>query len=185
MWQRPTYAAKRNENKMKHKVGIRISIATGMCLAIGLFFWLGVSSLAFQKEKKSKMTTHASGTFDVKMTPQASDEKSPTALGRFSLEKQFHGDLEGTSKGEMLAVSTAVPGSAGYVAIEQITGTLKGQTGTFALQHNGIMTRGAPQLSVTVVPDSGTGELTGISGRLDIKIAEGQHFYEFDYTLAP
>ena len=129
------------------------------------------------------MTTHASGTFDVKMTPQAPDEGAGP-VGRFSIDKQFHGDLKGTSKGEMLAISTAVPGSAGYVAMEQITGTLNGRTGTFALQHTGTMTRGEPQLSVTVVPDSGTGELVGLSGKLDIKITDGKHFYELDYTLA-
>jgi hypothetical protein len=139
--------------------------------------------LAFQKEKKPLMTTHASGTFDVKMTPQASEEG--VSIARFSLDKQFHGDLEGTSKAEMLAVSTTVPESAGYVAMEQVTGKLNGRTGTFALQHTGTMTRGAAQLSVTVVPDSGTGELVGLSGKLDIKITEGQHFYEFDYTITP
>lgn len=129
------------------------------------------------------MTTHASGTFDVKMTPQATDDKA-AVVGRFSLEKQFHGDLEGTSSGEMLAIGTAVSGSAGYVAMEQVTGTLNGRTGTFALQHTGTMTRGTPELSVTVVPDSGTGQLEGLSGKLDIKITDGKHFYEFDYTLA-
>ena len=129
------------------------------------------------------MTTRASGTFDVKMTPVASEEGS--AVGRFSIDKQFHGDLDGTSKGEMLAVSTTVPGSAGYVAMEQVTGKLNGRSGTFTLQHSATMTRGAPQLSVTVVPDSGTGELVGISGKLDIKITEGKHFYEFDYSIAP
>ena len=128
------------------------------------------------------MTTNASGTFAVKMTAQAQDEGA--VGGRFLLDKQFHGDLEGTSKGEMLAISTAVPGSAGYVAMEQITGTLNGRNGTFALQHTGTMTRGTPQLSVTVVPDSGTGELAGLTGKLDIKITDGKHFYEFDYTLA-
>ncbi|MGH9930347.1 MAG: DUF3224 domain-containing protein [Pyrinomonadaceae bacterium] len=130
------------------------------------------------------MTTHASGTFEVKMTPQAPDDKGATAVERFLLHKQFHGDLEGTSKGEMLAISTAVPGSAGYVAMEQFTGTLSGRAGTFALQHTGTMTRGAPQLSVSVVPDSGTGALAGLSGKLDIKIADGKHFYEFEYTTA-
>jgi hypothetical protein len=153
---------------------------------IGIFFWLGVSSSAFQKEKKQPMATHASGTFDVKATPQASDDKgAAAAIGRFSLDKQFHGDLAGTSKGEMLAVGTAVQGSAGYVAMEQVSGTLNGKTGTFALQHIGTMTRGAAQLNVSVVPDSGTGELTGISGKMDIKITDGKHFYEFDYTITP
>jgi uncharacterized protein DUF3224 len=138
-----------------------------------------------QKEKKVIMTTHASGTFEVKMTPQSSDEKAESAaVGKFLLEKNFQGDLEGTSKGEMLAVSTPVQGSAGYVAMEQVTGTLNGRTGTFALQHTGTMNRGAPQLSITVVPDSGTGQLAGIAGKMDIQIADGKHFYEFDYTLA-
>lgn len=168
---------------MKSRFGVRTNPAVAMCVVIGLLLWLGVSSLAVQKEKKPLMTTHASGTFDVKMVAQASEEGA--TVGRFSLDKQFHGDLEGTSKGEMLAISSTVPGSAGYVAMEQVTGKLNGRTGTFALQHTGTMTRGAAQLSVTVVPDSGTGELVGLSGKLDIKITEGKHFYEFDYTIAP
>jgi hypothetical protein len=171
---------------MKNRFGIRANVVVAMCVVIGIFFCLRVSSLAFQKEKKPLMTTHASGTFDVKVTPQGADEKDPAAaVGKFSLDKQFHGDLSGTSKGVMLAMSTAVSGSAGYVAMEQITGKLNGRTGTFALQHTGTMTRGAPQLSVTVVPDSGTGELAGLSGKMDIKITDGNHFYEFDYTIAP
>ncbi len=101
-----------------------------------------------------------------------------------TIEKQFHGDLEGTSKGVMLAVSTDVKGSAGYVAMEKFTGTLKGRSGTFALQHTGTMNRGTPNLSVTVVPDSGTGELTGLAGELDIEISGGKHSYKFDYTLS-
>ena len=120
----------------------------------------------------------------VKVTPQGTDEKD-AVVGRFSLDKQFHGDLSGTSKGVMLAMSTAVSGSAGYVAMEQVNGTLNGRSGTFALQHTGTMTRGAPQLSVTVVPDSGTGDLAGLSGKMDIKITDGKHFYEFDYSIAP
>ena len=157
-----------------------------LCGVIGLFSCLGVSSLAFQKEKKPLMTTHASGTFDVKVTPQEANEKDPApAVGKFSLDKQFDGDLSGTSKGVMLAMGTPASGSAGYVAMEQVTGTLNGRTGTFALQHTGTMTRGVPQLSVTVVPDSATGELAGLSGKMDIKITDGKHFYEFDYTIAP
>ena len=169
---------------MKKRFGIKAKVGVATCVVIGLFFCLGVSSLAFQKEKKPLMTTHASGTFEVKVTPQGIDEKD-AVVGSFSLDKQFHGDLSGTSKGVMLAVSTAVSGSAGYVAMEQVTGTLNGRTGTFALQHTGTMTRGAPQLTVSVVPDSGTGELAGLSGKMDIKITDGKHFYEFDYTVAP
>jgi hypothetical protein len=171
---------------MKNSFGIRRYVVAVKCLVVGLFFCLGVSSMGFQKEKKPLMRTHASGTFEVKVVPQAADDKDPaTAVGRFLLDKQFHGDLSGTSKGVMLAISTSVSGSAGYVAMEQVNGTLNGRTGTFALQHTGTMTRGAPQLSVTVVPDSGTGELTGLSGKMDIKITDGKHFFEFDYNIAP
>ena len=131
------------------------------------------------------MTKHASGTFEVKMTPQTPEDKTKeAAIGRFSLGKQFHGDIEGTSQGEMLAVGTAVKGSAGYVAMEQVSAALNGRRGTFALQHTGTMTRGTPELSVTVVPDSGTGQLSGLSGRMTITIVDGKHLYEFDYTIA-
>ena len=128
------------------------------------------------------MTNRASGAFDVKLTPQAPDDKA-ASVGRMMIDKQFHGDLEGTSKGVMLAMSTSVEGSAGYVALEQVTGTLRGRSGTFALQHSGTMTRGVPQLSITVVPDSGTGQLVGLAGRMTIQIADGKHSYDFEYTL--
>jgi hypothetical protein len=127
--------------------------------------------------------THASGTFEVKMTPQAQDDKTAGPVGRFAIDKQFHGSLDGTSQGEMLAVGTAVEGSAGYVAMEQVTGTLDGRSGAFALQHSGTMTRGTPELSVTVVPDSGTGQLVGLSGKMTINIVDGKHLYEFDYAI--
>jgi len=129
------------------------------------------------------VTNHASGTFDVKVIPQVDDKVGDPTVGRMSLDKQFHGDLEGTSKGQMLAVSTDVQGSAGYVALELVNGTLRGQSGTFALQHSGTMTRGAPQLAVTVVPDSGTGKLVGLAGKMMINIVDGKHFYDFEYTL--
>jgi hypothetical protein len=125
----------------------------------------------------------ASGTFEVKLKPQVDENVGDPTIGRMSIEKQFHGDLEGTSKGQMLAVQSDVKGSAGYVAMERVIGTLAGQAGTFALQHTGTMNRGVPELSVTVVPDSGTGELKGLSGVLTIKIADGQHSYVFEYTL--
>jgi len=101
-----------------------------------------------------------------------------------SLEKQFHGDLVGTSKGEMLTAGTAVKNSAGYVAIERVSGTLNGRRGTFVLQHTGTMNRGAPHLNISVVPDSGTDELAGLTGQMTIKITEGKHYYEFDYAIA-
>jgi Protein of unknown function (DUF3224) len=135
-----------------------------------------------EPNKDPKMTTHANGTFDVKLTPQATDDKD-APVGRMTIDKQFHGDIEGTSKGEMLAAMTSVKGSAGYVAIEKVTGTLKGRRGTFVLQHTGTMNRGTPQLSVTVVPDSGTEELAGLSGNFTIKIVDGKHFYEFEYAI--
>jgi hypothetical protein len=131
------------------------------------------------------MTTRATGPFDVKLNPLTAYDSTPgSTLGRFSLDKQFHGDLEATSKGEMLSAGTAVKNSAGYVAIERVTGTLNGRRGEFVLQHSGTMNRGAPQLTVTVVPDSGTDELVGLAGNLTIVIApDGKHSYEFDYTL--
>jgi hypothetical protein len=131
------------------------------------------------------MTIEANGTFEVKLKAQKADNKEAASakLGRMSLEKQFHGELEATSTGEMLSVGTEVAGSAGYVAMERVNGMLHGRTGSFALQHSGTMTRGEPQLSVTVVPDSGTGQLVGIAGKMTIKIVEGKHFYEFLYTL--
>lgn len=127
------------------------------------------------------MTNRATGTFEVKMTPQ--DAPETPGVGRVLLDKQFHGDLEATAKGQMLTAMTAVQGSAGYVAIEQVTGKLKGRAGTFMLQHDGIMDRGKPQLSLKVVPDSGTGELAGLTGTMDIINEGGKHSYVFDYTI--
>jgi hypothetical protein len=117
--------------------------------------------------------------------PESRKESAGEAkLGRMSIDKQFHGELEASSKGEMLTAMTEVKGSAGYVAIERVTGTLAGRSGTFILQHTGRMTRGTPELSVTVVPDSGSGQLAGLTGKMTIRIeAGGEHFYEFDYSL--
>jgi hypothetical protein len=128
------------------------------------------------------MTNRVTGTFEVKMIPQPSAE-ADAVPARMTLDKQFHGALEATSKGEMLAAMTAVKGSAGYVAIEKVTGTLEGRDGTFVLQHTGVMNRGVPSLTITVVPDSGTGALTGLAGTMTIDVTEGQHFYTLDYTL--
>ena len=125
----------------------------------------------------------ATGTFEVKMQPQSDENVGDPTVGRMSLDKQFQGELEASSKGQMLAVRGDVPGSAGYVAMERVTGTLSGRTGTFALQHTGTMTRGVPEMSVTVVPDSGTGELKGIAGKMSVNIVEKKHFFEFEYTL--
>src|SRR5208283_4028345 len=102
---------------------------------------------------------------------------------RYSLDKQYHGDLEATAKGEMLSAMTDVKGSAGYVAIERVTGTLKGRSGSFVLQHTGTMTRGAPELTITVVPDSGSDQLVSLAGKMAIKIVDGKHSYDFEYVL--
>jgi hypothetical protein len=131
------------------------------------------------------MTATAKGPFDVTTTPQGT-ATDPAAVGRMTLDKTFHGDLEATSAGEMLAVRTAVANSAGYVALERVSGTLAGRKGTFALQHWGMMDKGAPELRIEVVADSGTGELTGLSGTMTIDIQPGgKHFYTFTYTLPP
>jgi Protein of unknown function (DUF3224) len=138
-----------------------------------------------QTPKETTMTRTASGSFEVKLTPPPPDAAlAGTATGRMLIDKQFHGDLEAVSKGQMLAFRSAVEGSAGYVAIEEVSGTLDGRRGTFVLQHNATMTRGEPRLSVIVVPDSGTEQLTGLSGTMSIDIRDGGHFYEFEYSLA-
>jgi Protein of unknown function (DUF3224) len=124
----------------------------------------------------------AAGTFEVKMTPQAPAEGSE--LGRFALDKRYHGGLEASSKGEMLSAGAPQKGSAGYVAIEVVRGVLEGREGTFALQHSGTMTRGSGRLTIDVVPDSGTGSLEGLSGAMTIRIEDGKHFYELEYTLS-
>ena len=130
------------------------------------------------------MTMHASGAFDVKLVPQSSSDDSGTAIGRMTIDKQFHGDLAATSKGQMLAHRSGIDGSAGYVAMEIVSGTLGDRQGTFVLRHTGTMTRGARELSVTVVPDSGTGDLVGLSGRMEIIIAAGgEHSYTFEYAF--
>jgi Protein of unknown function (DUF3224) len=132
------------------------------------------------------MSNHAAGTFDVKTIPQPADDLIPgNPIGRLFLDKQFQGGLEGTGKGQMLAAGTAVQGSAGYVALELVTGKLDGKMGSFLFQHTGSMDRGTPSLSITVVPDSGTGELVGLTGKFIIHNDKGAHSYEFDYKLEP
>jgi len=132
------------------------------------------------------MPVTAKGSFTVTLTPQALAEVAATTdLNRMSIDKVFSGDLQGSSRGEMLSVMGAVKGSAGYVAMERVTTTLNGRRGSFALQHSGTMDRGAPTLSVSVVPDSGTDGLSGITGRMQIDISGGQHLYTFEYVLPP
>jgi hypothetical protein len=151
-----------------------------MLIRLQVIFFRDIKPSVLQKELP--MTNHASGTFDVNLVPQKSETEGAN-LGRMFIDKHFQGDLQATSKGEMLSAMGEVKGSAGYVAIERVSGSLGGRNGTFALMHTGTMARGVPQLSVTVVPDSATGELAGLSGSMTIKIEAGKHFYEFDYTL--
>jgi hypothetical protein len=125
----------------------------------------------------------ARGTFDVKVIPQPADDAAGGPFGRLFLDKQFHGDLEATSKGQMLAFGTPDGGSAGYVALEMVSGTLNGKRGSFVLQHKGTMTKGVPTMHVTVIPDSGTEQLTGIEGKMTILIEGSKHSYELEYTL--
>ena len=159
-----------------------------LLLAILLRFeWMGTSSQPSTipvVPRETSMTHHVSGPFEVKGSPLPPYNQDDKALGRMSIDKQFHGDLEATSKGEMLSARTEVKGSAGYVAIEKVSGSLNGRTGTFVLEHFATMTRGTPQLTIIVVPDSGTGQLVGLSGTMNIIIASGgKHSYEFDYLL--
>lgn len=170
----------------------RSRAATRIVVGSWLAFIFGSPVLAQTRAPVSRtvlqetvVTTRASGTFDVKLNPLAAyDSAEGSPLARMSIDKQFHGDLVATSKGEMLSAGTGVKNSAGYVAIERVSGTLHGRSGTFVLQHSGTMTRGAPSLVITVVPDSGTGQLVGLAGTMMINIADGKHSYEFDYTLA-
>jgi hypothetical protein len=155
-----------------------------LCLTLAAFLNAKAQSTSPPTNHKETLVTHhAAGPFDVKTTPQ-DDKTGDATLGRFLLDKQYHGDLEATARGQMLTAGTAVKGSAGYVAIERVTGTLKGRTGSFVLQHTGTMTQGAPHLVITVVPDSGTDQLVGIAGKLTIIFAPGgKHSYDLEYTL--
>jgi hypothetical protein len=174
----------------------RCLASVGGVAVVGLCLWSGnFEAAAYAQtqssnatpnavQKEGAMSAHASGTFEVKLNPQPPEDKAEgSTLGRMSIDKQFHGDLEGTSKGQMLTAMTDVKGSAGYVAIERVTGTLQGRSGSFVLQHNGTLNRSAAQQSITVVPDSGTGQLVGITGKMTITIADGKHSYDFEYTL--
>jgi Protein of unknown function (DUF3224) len=132
---------------------------------------------------RAEATMTARGTFDVTMTPLPPDDPAGGPFGRLLIAKQFHGDLDGTSKGQMLGAGNPATGSAGYVALEQVTGTLNGKRGSFALQHRGTMENGVPSMDVTIVPGSGTEELTGIAGRMTIIIEGKSHSYVLEYTL--
>lgn len=145
--------------------------------------WPAQSQSPIQYQKKASMTTHATGPFDVKVAP-LEDKSLEAGMGRMSLDKQYHGDLEAVGKGQMLTAGSPQKGAGGYVAIEKVTGTLNGHSGSFVLQHTGTMKNNVPQLTVTVVPESGTGQLEGIAGKMTITMAPtGKHTYDFEYTL--
>ncbi len=129
------------------------------------------------------MTQHARGTFEVKMAPLAQDAPAGSTHMRMSLDKTYAGDLVATGKGEMIAIRDGELNSGAYVAIERVAGVLKGREGAFSLVHRGLLNRNAQELSITIVPDSGSGALTGIAGTLDLKIADGVHAYDITYTL--
>lgn len=132
------------------------------------------------------MTQIAKGEFIVSLKPlQFEGTEQADKLARMSIDKQISGDLTASTVGQMLSATTDTSGSAGYVAIERVTGVLDGKRGSFVLQHSGTMNRGAPSLEVRVVPDSGTGELLGLEGEFKINIEEGRHFYQFNYRLTP
>ena len=179
-------ALKHPQSVNQWRARCRTMAAGCFIVSLSLLAVTSTYSQAHEEQKQATMIIRATGSFEVKITPQKPDNKEAeaAALVRMSSDKQFHGDLEGTSKGEMLATGRPDPkGSGGYVALERVTGTLHGRSGTFILQHSGTMTRGTPELSITVVPDSGTGQLAGLAGKMKIVIENGKHSYEFEYTL--
>jgi len=150
---------------------------------ISVVFLLTAMFQAQTSQKATPMPTHAAGPFDVKVTP-IEDQSEDASLSRLLLEKQYHGDLDATAKGEMMTAGAPAKGTGGYVAMEKVTGTLNGRTGSFVLQHSGTMTNNSRELTITIVPESGTGQLEGIAGKMTIKIAaDGKHSYDLEYTL--
>ena len=174
------------EAKTKTRAGVGLVAVVCLSLSLGSSVYPRPQSpVSKEGQKAAAMPLRASGTFEVKLRQEApADESVDADLGRMSIDKQVHGDLEGTSRGQMLTAGSVAKGSGGYVAIERVRGTLHGRSGTFVLQHSGTMTRAMQQLSITVVPDSGTGQLVGLAGKMGIKIEGGVHSYDFEYTLA-
>ncbi|HEY7401931.1 MAG TPA: DUF3224 domain-containing protein [Candidatus Angelobacter sp.] len=165
---------------MEKRFGVGSAVVCwSMVLSFALAVIVHAQSQGNNPAQKGTAVNHATGAFEIKMTPQ-----KPDNFARMTSDKQWRGDLEGTSKGEMLAIVPDAKGSGVYVALERVTGTLKGRNGSFVLHHTGIMNRGAQELTILVVPDSGTDQLTGIAGKLMIHIApDGKHSYDFEYTL--
>jgi hypothetical protein len=156
--------------KKLHSASLLLLLGT---LSFG-FMPFGIDALEDEQGHDQKRAMqHATGTFDVNVAPLALDGPVEEAtLARMSIVKEFHGDLEGTGSGQMLAVGTAVADSRAYVAMERVEAVLAGRRGTFALMHRGLQVRGAPEMSVTIVPDSGTGELVGLEGTLEIRVED-------------
>ena len=148
---------------------------------------VGILVIALGGTMTADAQSRASGSFDVKIVPQPADGRpEAAALGRMTIDKTYHGDLDGTAVGQMLTGMSPTEKTSGvYVAVERVTATLAGRTGSFLLHHTGVMDRGAQSLKITVVPDSGTEQLTGLTGTMAIEIRDGGHFYTFDYTLPP
>jgi len=162
---------------MQNKFSMLAAVLLGIFVLPSTVYAQTPSSSSTQKE--AKMTDQATGPFEVKLNPLPTYNQDEKAFGRMSIDKQFHGDLEATSKGEMLAYARLA-----YVALEKVTGSLRGHTGTFVLQHKATLVNGTPTLTITVVPTSGTGQLTGLEGKMNIVVApDGKHSYEFDYAL--
>jgi hypothetical protein len=173
----------RDGENVNSTIQLAILLATSRLFVLFAFGFVMQNS-STNSAKEATMTAHAKGTFEVKLLPlPTSDSSEGSPLGRMSIDKQIHGDLEAVSKGEMLTAATGVKGSAGYVAIERVSGSLNGRSGSFVLQHSSTLTRGTPQQSITVVPDSATGQLVGLTGKFLVIITEGKHSYEFDYSL--
>jgi len=159
-------------------------VIAGLCLCLAAAVYVARAQSPGTGQKEASMPLRATGTFEVKAIPQPPDPAmADSGISRLLLDKQFHGDLEASSKGQMLACGGPPADSGGYVGIERLTGTLAGRSGSFALQHSGTMDPGGVHLSVTVVPGSGTGRLAGIAGSMTILMESGKHSYSFDYTL--
>lgn len=173
---------------MEKRLGLGTGVVVALCMvlsAVLVIFIHAQAPASSSAQKGPAMASHATGSFDVKMTPQKPDNPVEEAanIARMTGDKQWHGDLEATSKVEMLSAGDP-RSSAVYVALERVTGTLKGRNGSFVLHHIGIMNRGVPQLTIEVAPDLGAGQLTGITGKMNVIIAkDGKHTYDFEYTL--
>lgn len=184
---RPLYARAVKDNlasiRVLEKCGFKISgYDKGFANGRGEEVEEVILKLEPSSERKA-MTKHATGTFEVTLKPQPLFHETSPLLGRMTIDKTFHGDLSATSTGEMLSARTSIKDSAGYVAIERVSGTLHGRKGSFVLQHSSTLNKGEAKQTITVVPDSGTDELATLSGIMVININGGKHFYEFDYSL--